>query len=51
MTAPAAPGGEPPADQTGENTCSACAGTGRAADGSCPTCGGAGVVVEAVGDA
>jgi DnaJ-class molecular chaperone len=37
--------------QTGENTCPDCAGTGRRDGGECPTCGGAGVVVELAGDA
>jgi DnaJ-class molecular chaperone len=37
--------------QTAENTCRRCRGTGRAADGPCPDCGGSGKVVETVGDA
>jgi len=39
------------ADQTGENTCPDCAGTGELEDGSCPACAGTGVVTEVVGDA
>ena len=41
----------PETSQTGENTCPACAGTGRGADGACGSCGGSGMVVETVGDA
>jgi hypothetical protein len=54
-----APGGETamnPGDQappgtpgTGENTCRECRGTGRLEGGEeCPTCGGTGIVIEAV---
>ena len=43
----------PPADgdQVGENTCPACAATGRVDGADCSTCGGTGTVVEPVGDA
>lgn len=47
-----APGADRPGDeQVGEDVCRACAGTGRADDAACPTCGGSGVVEEPVGDA
>ena len=39
------------ASQTGENTCPACAGSGRVRGEACATCGGSGVVLETVGDA
>lgn len=38
-------------DQTGENTCPTCGGTGTVDGGTCDTCGGSGVTVEPVGDA
>lgn len=42
----------PPSDeQTGENTCPDCTGTGRVEGADCPRCGGTGTVVEVVGDA
>jgi DnaJ-class molecular chaperone len=41
----------PGAEQTAENTCPDCNGTGRLDDGACPTCGGTGTVIEIVGDA
>jgi hypothetical protein len=45
------PGGDNP-EQTGENTCPRCRGTGRdAGGGACPECGGLGRVIEPVGDA
>jgi DnaJ-class molecular chaperone len=37
--------------QTGENTCPACAGTGRVDGQDCAACTGTGTVVEQVGDA
>lgn len=37
--------------QIGENTCPACAGTGRVDGSDCATGGGTGTVVEQVGDA
>lgn len=52
--APRNPGDEasPGAEQTGENTCPVCAGSGRdAAQAPCPNCGGTGVVIVTVGDA
>lgn len=37
---------------TGENTCRACAGTGKGEDGKpCEQCGGTGVVIEGIGGA
>ena len=45
------PAGELADPQVGENTCPACAGTGRRDGDECPTCGGSGVVVELAGDA
>ena len=46
-----APGDELPPEQppAGANVCPACAGSGRAGDGQCETCGGGGYVEEAVG--
>ncbi|WP_151638436.1 hypothetical protein [Noviherbaspirillum aerium] len=44
----AAPGSE----QTGENTCPVCNGSGRTADKAmCSNCGGSGIVIVTVGDA
>jgi DnaJ-class molecular chaperone len=44
----AAPGTE----QTGENTCPVCGGSGRMPDqAKCSNCGGSGIVIETVGDA
>jgi len=46
------PGDIAPADteDTGENLCPACSGSGRADDGSeCPVCAGSGRVIEGVG--
>lgn len=45
-------GSGPGGSQTGENTCPACAGSGKDAGGNpCPECGGTGKVTEIVGDA
>ena len=41
----------PIGDQTGQNTCPTCTGTGTKDNATCPTCAGSGVVVEPVGDA
>lgn len=41
----------PDEEQTGENACPDCGGTGRLSNGACPTCGGTGRVIEIVGDA
>ncbi|HEY8605850.1 MAG TPA: hypothetical protein VIM12_01890 [Noviherbaspirillum sp.] len=48
------PGDEatPGTEQTAENTCPVCAGSGRdAKQAACPNCGGTGVVIVTVGDA
>jgi DnaJ-class molecular chaperone len=48
-----APGDEsaPGSPQTGEVTCPACGGSGRASGAACTNCGGTGLVVQIVGDA
>ena len=45
------PGDEAPPDvpSAAENVCPRCAGSGRVDDGDCESCGGTGVVEEAVG--
>lgn len=48
------PGDEatPGTEQTGENTCPACHGSGRMPDDAmCTNCGGSGIVIVTVGDA
>ena len=47
------PGDEvaPGTEQSGENVCPRCAGTGRVDDQPCAFCGGSGRVIELVGDA
>ena len=53
-SAPRNPGDEasPGTEQTGENTCPVCGGSGKnAAQAPCPNCGGTGVVIVTVGDA
>lgn len=42
---------EPGTPQTGEAVCPACAGTGRRDGRACAACGGAGTIVQIVGDA
>jgi len=42
---------QPDDSQTGENSCPACAGSGRLDGQACPACGGSGLVTEVVGDA
>lgn len=42
---------QPRDEQTGENTCPECAGTGRVDGADCRRCRGTGTVVEVVGDA
>lgn len=46
---PTAAGGD--GHHTGANVCPRCAGTGRTDDATCPTCRGAAVVEEPIGDA
>ena len=49
---PLSPGDEAAAGTpgTGEDTCTVCKGSGKAADGKqCPNCGGTGVVTEGIG--
>jgi hypothetical protein len=52
-TVPPAPGDEVAEGTpgTGEDTCPACGGTGRAGGGTCPQCGGRGTVIVNIGDA
>lgn len=38
-------------EQSAENTCPRCAGSGRRAGEPCPACDGTGLVTEVVGDA
>ena len=47
------PGDEVPpgTEQSGENVCPKCAGSGRVAGEPCEFCGGSGRVIELVGDA
>ena len=47
------PGDEvkPGTNQSAQNTCPKCKGTGRVDDKTCPDCGGSGKVTEIVGDA
>lgn len=49
---PLSPGDEaaPGTPGTGEDTCPACKGSGKTADGkSCPNCGGTGLITEGIG--
>lgn len=47
------PGDQAPAGTpgTGENTCRACAGTGKVDGKPCTQCGGTGIVIEGIGGA
>jgi DnaJ-class molecular chaperone len=53
MTQPQNPGDEVPpgTDQSAENVCPDCNGSGKLSGAECPACGGTGKVITLVGDA
>lgn len=53
MTQPKNPGDEVPpgTEQSAENTCTRCNGSGKVDEAPCPACGGTGTITSLVGDA